>query len=377
MAMPTSSAAGAGAAEKKFSLASLYHRLKFIEIATGPNNASSVLWPCLEFEDSSDITLDVRKAINLSGPEDMRIFLSTLRRLSSNQNAKGPVALLLGKTVPNQNRCVWFQGELLHFMDNFFLNMQSVEDAAELKDAMEATEPIIQAALSAAKDPTTAVGQNTTMAQFFTPTRRFQTGWESSPWADDPFNYTEVALKVPVGEFLNYDWDWEALLAFVTGDVLSKIVWITDDVPLIVGDVGQFFLDDDSPYDCLLMARFLTTTSGQEQTLQCLQLLDVDVSTAACGVFWHAIMTSNCVTLWLLNNHQNLVALPSGPVLSQLLLASPLLQTLALQDYVLEEEHCRALATLQRTDLKITLFYCTIDPQHKKELESSGFITIK
>jgi hypothetical protein len=216
------------------------------------------------------------------------------------------------------------------------------------------------------------------MEQFFTPTRRFQDGWESSPWADDgPFNYTEVALTVPVEEFLNYDWDWEALFAFVTGDVLNKIVWITDDMPLIVGDACQIFLDDDSPYDCLLMAKFGMTISGQEQTLQCLQCLDEDVSTAACGVFWRAIMTSNCVTLWLLNFDQNLVALPSGPVLSQVLLASPLLQTLDLSHYVLEEEHCRALVTLQRTDLKITLVYCTIDPKHKKVLESSCFITIK
>jgi hypothetical protein len=40
--------------------------------------------------------------------------------------------------------------------------------------------------------------------------RRLQNGWESSPWADDPFNYTGVALKCrPVEEFLNYDWDWD------------------------------------------------------------------------------------------------------------------------------------------------------------------------
>ena len=219
------------------------------------------------------------------------------------------------------------------------------------------------------------------MEQFFTPTKRLQIGWESSPWADDgPFNYTEVALTVPLEEFLNYDWDWEALLAFVTRDALSKILWITDDIPLIVGDLpdyGQFFLDDDSPYDCLLMARFTTSIGGQEQTLQCLQLIDEDVSTAACGVFWRAIMTSNCVTLWLLNNHQNLVALPSGSVLSQLLLASPSLQTLTLVDYVLEEEHCRALAALQRTDLKIELLQCQIEPKHKKALELSDFITIE
>jgi hypothetical protein len=43
------------------------------------------------------------------------------------------------------------------------------------------------------------------------------------------------------------------------------------------------------------------TIGGEEQTLQCLQFVDEDVSTAACGVFWRAIMTSNCIELWLLN----------------------------------------------------------------------------
>jgi hypothetical protein len=75
------------------------------------------------------------------------------------------------------------------------------------------------------------------MEQFFTPTRRFQIDWESSCWVslEGPFNYTEVALTIPVEEFLKYDWDWGALLAFVTGDVLSKIIWITDDMSIIVG----------------------------------------------------------------------------------------------------------------------------------------------
>jgi hypothetical protein len=88
-------------------------------------------------------------------------------------------------------------------------------------------------------------------------------------------------------------------------------------------------------------------------------------------------MTRNCVPLWLLNDHQDLVALRSGPVLSQILLASPLLQTLAFQDFLFEEEHGHALATLQRIDLKITLYDCAIEPKHKKALESSDFITVE
>jgi hypothetical protein len=43
-----------------------------------------------------------------------------------------------------------------------------------------------------------------------------------------------------VEEFLNYDWDQLCLLCH--GDVLSKIVWITGDMPLMIGGVHQFFL---------------------------------------------------------------------------------------------------------------------------------------
>jgi hypothetical protein len=160
MVKVTSSAAGDGVAEKKCVLASLYHRLKFVEIATGTDDASSLLWPCLEFEESSNITPEVKKAINMSGQESMALVLSTLRRMSSNQGTKGPVALLLGKTVPNQNRCIWFQGELLSFMDNFFTGIQSSEDVADLKEAMQVTGSIVEAAMSSANDSTNAVGQS-------------------------------------------------------------------------------------------------------------------------------------------------------------------------------------------------------------------------
>jgi hypothetical protein len=231
--------------------------------------------------------------------------------------------------------------------------------------------------------PTEPTVQPTAMEKFFTPTERFKYLWETCPFADDcPFNYTEVALTVPVEEFLVCPWDWEALVAFVyLGDGTNKILWITEqhEMCLIMGclgDLSQFFLDDDSQYDGLLMADFTIAVGGPKQILNCLQLLDADVSTTACSVFWRAIMTSNCVELWLQNNHQQLVGLPPGPVLSQLLLAMPLLQTLTMTDYDLEEEHCLALESLQRTDLKIKLTYCAIEPKRKKALELCDFITI-
>jgi hypothetical protein len=159
---------GASEAEKKFSLGSLYPRLRFIAIGTEANDASSILWPCLEFENFSSITPDVRKAINKSGQEEMTLLRSTLRRLSSNQGMEEPVALLLGKSVPNHNRCVWFQGDLLSFMDNFNIVIQSCEDVAGLKDAMEAIESIIEDALST-DDSTTTHGQSEAMVALDAP----------------------------------------------------------------------------------------------------------------------------------------------------------------------------------------------------------------
>jgi hypothetical protein len=151
MAMVTSSsAAGDGVAEKKSLLASLYHRLRFIEITTaGTDDDASLLWPCLEFEDFGEITLEVKKAVNMSGQDQLALTLLAIRRVRSIEGSKGSVALLLGKTVPNPNRCIWFQGELFSFMDNFWSAAQSTEHMADGKEAMQVTESIIEAAMSA------------------------------------------------------------------------------------------------------------------------------------------------------------------------------------------------------------------------------------
>jgi hypothetical protein len=58
------------------------------------------------------------------------------------------------------------------------------------------------------------------MEQFFTPARRLQMNGNQVPGLTI-LSITLVALTLkPVEEFLNYDWDWEALLCH--GDVLSK-----------------------------------------------------------------------------------------------------------------------------------------------------------
>jgi hypothetical protein len=105
------------------------------------------------------------------------------------------------------------------------------------------------------------------------------------------------------------------------------------------------------------------------------QFRESDKSTAELGVFWRAVATSNSVRLtisdqstrsnqWLSDEAQrDRVGMPSGPLLSQFLRESPSLKFLQFDGLRFMEEHCRALASLQRTDLEITLHYCKLDPQ--------------
>jgi hypothetical protein len=67
------------------------------------------------------------------------------------------------------------------------------------------------------------------------------------------------------------------------------------------------------------------------------------------------------------HHEHSLAGLPSGPILSQFLRENLSLQRLEFNSILFKEEHCRALATLQRTDLKIKLIYCTIKPEDAKD----------
>jgi hypothetical protein len=146
------------------------------------------------------------------------------------------------------------------------------------------------------------------MEQFFTPTRRLQDLWEQDDDAEDPWEYTEVQLAVPVEEFLICRWVWEDLCSFASGDVADKIIWITNDMFLVVGDVP-----DDLDFESTLFAHF-TITTGQVQALTLFK--DRITSTGVCSVFWRAIETSNSVTLRIERNMMRHESFPSGPILS-------------------------------------------------------------
>jgi hypothetical protein len=148
--MATNSAAGV--AEEKVSLASLAPSLKFIQVATGTDDAS-IMWPCVEFKNFACITPDVKKTLHITFQESAALgvsFMQYMRRRKSNEGVEvlnGPVALLLGKTVPNQTRCIWFQGELLNFLDNLAVAYVANGDTVPtgFDDAMHAAWPMIEA----------------------------------------------------------------------------------------------------------------------------------------------------------------------------------------------------------------------------------------
>jgi hypothetical protein len=204
------------------------------------------------------------------------------------------------------------------------------------------------------------------MDRFFTPSRRYQDILDRIGH-DGPFEYTEVQLAVPVEEFLEDFLNWEGLWAFLTGTVrMQTILWISEDAFLVVveEDENVFHFHDDAP-GCFLEAHF-EGSSGQEQRL--ILACDDMVSAGEADVFWRAIITSNSIQVTIRDYHEHsLIGLPSGPLLSQFLREMPSLRHLEFNVFLFRAEHCRALATLSRTNLKVKLRSCKLDPQDEED----------
>jgi hypothetical protein len=200
------------------------------------------------------------------------------------------------------------------------------------------------------------------MEQFFKPTRLFQDMWEVDDVDNvdnyDPFQYTEVELSVPVETFLNYSWDFADLCAFASSEAKPILIWIGDDVVLTVDADSDMLAVINSGTHSLPVLADLTSKNDQKHTLTLFGIgCDPSFSTEQCTVLWRAIRTSNCVKLRM---EQWLV---SGSILSQFLEGSPSLQVLELEWIDFKEDHCRALATLERTNLEVTFSKCKFEPQ--------------
>jgi hypothetical protein len=209
--------------------------------------------------------------------------------------------------------------------------------------------------------PTLLTTLTAVMDQIFNPTRRLRDLWEEA--SDDPFEYAEVQLAAPVDEFLICRWDWADFRLFVMGGAKRKIMWLTAVIFLTVDD--DLDLEDvDIGYDAQVTVYF-TATSGEKQKLhlwaptnsEC----DEYLPCAVCSVLWRAMMTSNSVKLTL--QSFSVHGLSSGPVLSQFVVESTQLRVLQFKGLFFEEDHCRALATLQRTDLEVKFYDCTLEPE--------------
>jgi hypothetical protein len=116
------------------------------------------------------------------------------------------------------------------------------------------------------------------------------------------------------------------MCAFASGDMIDKILWITEDS----------YLD----------ACFL---HGNQRPR------------ADAGMFQREACRR--INRSMQNCRPGLVGLPSGPILSQFLQGSPLLQVLEFRGFDFKEEHCHTLARLQRRDLTVKLNRCLLDPQ--------------
>jgi hypothetical protein len=209
------------------------------------------------------------------------------------------------------------------------------------------------------------------MEQFFKPARRNQDRWESSRHSRARNarhrEFNEVELAIPVEEFLSYQWDWKDLFAFVSCDAVRKFIWISKDAFLSIQETRPYFSFHFSTNSDRMTAT-IQETSGQEQCLILAHLDHPGISLGEAGIFWRAITTSNCVQLRIGNANRGVgVGLPSGPLLSKFLRESPSLQVLELRMFDFEEEHCRALAALERTDIKITLNCSTLEPQDAED----------
>jgi hypothetical protein len=197
------------------------------------------------------------------------------------------------------------------------------------------------------------------MEDFFTPTRRL---------AIEPLGFAEVQLAVSVEAFLDHSWDWSDLYAFVTGDegAMRKCLWITEGTIIWVEDENNA-LEFEEMVDYSIQRATFTTPSGETHILVlAVNKESSSLSTDASSIFWHAVATSNCVKLQL-EHFSSWFGLCSGPALSQFLTASPSLELLEFVRFYFGEAHCRALATLERTDLEVTFEECSFNSRGAKD----------
>jgi hypothetical protein len=209
------------------------------------------------------------------------------------------------------------------------------------------------------------------MEQFFPPTRRLRNEWEATH--EEPFEYAEVQLAVPAEQLQICPLNSPDFCAYATGASdggTHKIVWITEHTLIVVVDPVHNRRHDNILSTCgyrpYLVARLTPALSGEQQLLSVWKRQGSDV-TAAHSFFWRMVATSNSAELtvaaWSDGDDwdDDGSGLTAGPVLAQFLGGTPRLQTIYFGNLTFEEQHCRALSSVVRTDLEINLTNCRIE----------------
>jgi hypothetical protein len=210
------------------------------------------------------------------------------------------------------------------------------------------------------------------MENFFPPTRRFRDEWEANH--EDPLEFAEVQLAVPAEQLQICPVNFPEFWGYATGASdggTHKLVWITDHTFLLVADLDT---DPNARYDVLisfgyhphLVARLTAASNGEERVLTVWKRQGSAV-TAAHSFFWRMLATSESeelvVAAWGGGDDwdDDGSGLTAGPILAQFLGGTQCIQTMSFGNLTFEEQHCRALSGIVRTDLDINLTSCRIE----------------
>jgi hypothetical protein len=152
----------------------------------------------------------------------------------------------------------------------------------------------------------------------------------------------------------------------MTASVMPKIVWISKDAFLSISNVDSVW-DSDQLEGWQCVGATFTAANGETRCIDLTKRAGSStLSDEESSIFWRMVMTSNCWKLLLLSDGHGF-GVCSAPVLSDFLVGNLWLHDLQFREFVFEEDHCRALATLERSDLKICFTVCTIDARDAED----------
>jgi hypothetical protein len=111
--------------------------LRFIEVSRG--NDTSILWPCLQFENYKQMYPMVNQRLAIDANVKRSLTIAFQQRFAARDKSikDDSVAFLLGKSLPpNTARCVWFVGELLDYQNHLPFALDRSGESTDCMDAI-------------------------------------------------------------------------------------------------------------------------------------------------------------------------------------------------------------------------------------------------